>query len=61
VVIFVYGYKIKPIKDGQFFIPYLAVVDLTFLVSGIILLYPQELCPFNCKHAETGCTRTMFF
>jgi hypothetical protein len=27
-VIFVYGYKIKPIKDGQFFIPYLAVVDL---------------------------------
>lgn len=28
LVIFVYGYKIKPIKDGQFFIPYLAVVDL---------------------------------
>lgn len=28
LVIFVYGYKIKPITDGQFFIPYLAVVDL---------------------------------
>lgn len=28
LVIFVYGYKIKHITDGQFFIPYLAVVDL---------------------------------
>jgi hypothetical protein len=27
-VIFVYGFKMKTIKDGQYFIPRLAVVDL---------------------------------
>lgn len=35
LVIFVYGYKLRLIKDGQFFIPYLAAVDL----MGAVICY----------------------
>jgi hypothetical protein len=45
VVIFVYGYKIKPIKDGQFCIPYLAVVDLMGAVICSLVGLSMTLMP----------------
>jgi hypothetical protein len=49
-VIFVYGYKIKPIKDGQFFIPYLAVVDLMRAVI-CSLVGPEKRNLSNRRHS----------
>ena len=45
LVIFVYGYKIKHIKDGQFFIPYLAVVDLMGTVICSLFGLSMTLMP----------------